>query len=489
MANDGRHKNRGNPLWPVLKIVGIYALVGCLWIVFSDAVLGWFVRDPLAVARAQTAKGLLYVATTAGLLYALINRQVRKYHDAEQALRRSQEQLLEENHERQQTEEFLRASKDLLGRKTAQLQEADKRKNEFLAMLAHELRNPLSPIRTTAELLRMNNRGADANIVRWLAILNRQVDHLARIVDDLLDTSRLSRGLIVLQKQPVNLADSVAQAVEMNREFLKSRRQRLELELPREPLMIVADPVRVVQIIFNLLQNATKFTGEEGQVAVAVSREGEEAVIVVRDNGIGIAPENRANIFDLFYQADVSLDRTRGGLGLGLTLVKRLADLHGGSVAVTSEGIGRGSTFEVRLPLNAGISELRPEDERPAKARAKILVVEADQDAAEALAEVLKGWNFRVWTSPDGERGLQLAKEIKPELVLMDIREQGLHGYKLCADIRAESGVVPVIQMALLGRDVGSGGGQVCFDRFLTKPVRMKDLEVELKGALASLGK
>jgi signal transduction histidine kinase len=252
--------------------------------------------------------------------------------------------------ERRRAEEEVRKSEQQIRAALEDLKEADRRKDEFLATLAHELRNPLSPIYTGIELMRLLDPN-DPELLEVRDMLSRQVQHLTRLVDDLLDVSRVTQGKVRLRMEPIDLAVVLNQAIETSRPLLESRRHELTVSLPDEPLYVQADPMRMGQVFANLLNNAAKYTAEGGQVAIAALRNGTQAVVRVRDTGVGIATDMLPRIFDLFAQADRSLDRSEGGLGIGLTLVRSLVEMHSGSVQVLSEGLGKGSEFIVRLPL------------------------------------------------------------------------------------------------------------------------------------------
>jgi|GEM_PF-6672806 len=395
--------------------------------------------------------------------------------------RQTEEQLRLENVERRQIEENLRQSKDLMRRQAEKLLEADRRKDEFLAMLAHELRNPLSPIRTTLELLRMHPMHADGRVEKWLELMNRQVDHLTHIVDDLLDTSRISRGVIVLQKQTVWLGSLIEQAVEANRLLFASQGQTFSVDAAPDELAVTADPVRLMQILSNLLHNASKYTPSGGSVALILRAEDDQAVIEVRDNGIGIAADVLPRIFDLFYQADRSLDRRMGGLGVGLTLVRQLAELHGGTVQAFSDGPGAGSRFVLRLPLDspAGPAPAVSQEFRPlgSERQLKVLVIEDNVDAAESLGEVLSHWGYRHWLCHDGLEALQQAGAIRPDAVLVDIGLPGIDGFEVCRRLRENPDLGKLRLAALTGygpqRENPRGH---LFDAYFTKPVDLDKL-------------
>src|SRR2546425_4619696 len=296
-----------------------------------------------------------------------------------------------------------RRLEDELRRHAEHLTDADRRKDEFLAMLAHELRNPLAPLFTSLELL----GSAVAGRERFLDMAKRQVKHLVRLVDDLLDVSRITRGKIALRKEPVLLADLAARAVELARPLVDARGHALTVSLPSEPVRLEADAVRLVQVLANLLGNAAKYTPPRGSIWLTAERVGDEVMVRVRDTGVGLSPALLPRIFDLFVQGDASLDRTPGGLGIGLTLVHALVELHGGRVEARSAGLEQGSEFLVWLPvLPSGLPALAAAPEAaPAVAadgRLQILLVEDHQDTAQSLAAMLEGWGHEGQGAFDG---------------------------------------------------------------------------------------
>jgi PAS domain S-box-containing protein len=362
------------------------------------------------------------------------------------------------------------------------LLEADRGKDEFLAMLAHELRNPLAPIRNAVQMLHAIEAG---DKLRWAQeIIDRQVKHLSRLVDDLLDVSRITRGKITLQKHPVSVADVVAQAIETSRPLIEGRKHRLEVKQPGEPVRVLADPTRLAQVILNLLNNAAKYTEEGGRIWLTVERAAREAVIRVRDNGLGIPREMLPRIFDLFTQVDRTLDRAQGGLGIGLMLVRRLVQMHGGSVAAASDGPGRGSEFTVRLPLlaesaadgdGAGTVE---ETLHPAR-RQRILVVDDNRDSADSLTMLLRLAGHEVVTAYDGEVGLDVARRWQPDVVLLDIGLPRLDGYEVARQLRRDKGLrkALVVAMTGYGKDEDRQRSQEAgFNAHLVKPVDLDEL-------------
>jgi PAS domain S-box-containing protein len=319
--------------------------------------------------------------------------------------------------------------------------EASRQKDEFLALLGHELRNPLAPIRTALQVLRL--KGTSEPVVEEMGtLMERQVGTLVRLVDDLLDVARITRGKIELRKEPVDLAAVVTRAVEMVRHALDERGHRLEVTLPPGPQQLLADPARLSQVLANLLANASKYTPAGGRIGLTAAREGDEAVVRVQDNGIGIRPENLSRIFELFIQGDRVTGSVREGLGIGLHLVRRLVELHGGRVAAFSDGLDRGSEFVVRLPLRTGDERAAASQPAPVpqarESPLRVLIVDDNHDAAETCAMLLRlhgGHEVRV--AHDGPSALAAAAEFLPEVVLLDIAlPGGMDGYEVCRRLR-----------------------------------------------------
>jgi signal transduction histidine kinase len=370
------------------------------------------------------------------------------------------------------------------------LKEADRRKDEFLAMLAHELRNPLAPIRNAVHILRL----VIPNEEQWrrpLEVIDRQSRQLARLVDDLLDVSRITRGQINLRKQPLEVAAVVAQAVETSRPLLEARRQRFEVRIPAEPIFVEADPTRLTQVILNLLNNAAKYTEEGGFIGLTVEREGggtgvlPVVVLHVRDSGMGIPLEMLPKIFEPFTQVEHTLDRAQGGLGIGLTLVRRLVELHGGTVQAFSEGRGRGSEFVVRLPTVS--KPLPPIEEgsgngvakRPSPGR-RILIVDDNRDSADSLAMLLHMLGHEVRTAYDGEDGLHAAQQFSPDIVLLDIGLPRLSGLETAQRMRRDLGLRDALLIAMTGygQDEDKRRSQEAgFNAHLVKPVDLGELQ------------
>ncbi len=344
--------------------------------------------------------------------------------------------------------------RDLLQQRTQELIEADHRKDEFLAMLAHELRNPLAPIRHAVRV--MQQLGEEDPQQPWARdVVERQVQHLARLVDDLLDVSRITRGKILLHKEPIDLATVVTHAVEASRPILQARRHHLTVTLPPERVHVEADLVRLAQVLGNLLNNAAKYTEEGGHIELTLEQEGDEVLVHVRDSGMGIAADMLLHIFDLFTQADQALARSQGGLGIGLALVRSLVQLHGGSVRAFSDGPGFGSEFVVRLPvLPEGRCPKGAEPvvdlSAPSPCR-RVLVVEDNVDAAQSLALLLKLSGHEMAVAHDGPAALTVAAGFQPHVVFLDIGLPGMDGYEVARQLRKHPGLEDVLLVALTG--------------------------------------
>jgi signal transduction histidine kinase/CheY-like chemotaxis protein len=369
----------------------------------------------------------------------------------------------------------------------AEAEAANRAKDQFLALLAHELRNPLAPIVTAAALLR--HPGTPAAVVEQSAgIVARQAKNLARLLDDLLDVSRITRGRIELRREIVSIADAVTSALEATRSLVDERRQTVTLTLPATPLHVEADPARLEQIIVNVLNNACKYTPAEGHISVAVSEERDEAVLRIRDTGIGISDEMLPRIFELFVQGDQSLAHTSGGLGIGLTLVQRLVQLHRGRLQARSEGPGRGSEFTIGLPLTRvpipSSAAAGPSPPRcPASA---VLLIEDNADARQSLRTLLEQHGHRVDEADDGASGLARAETTRPDIVLIDVGLPGLDGWEVARRIRSRRGAEPIL-VAITGygqADDRRRSREAGFDAHLTKPVASDHL-ADVLGGLA----
>jgi two-component system CheB/CheR fusion protein len=363
------------------------------------------------------------------------------------------------------------------------LTEADRRKDEFLAMLAHELRNPLAPLDNALQIVRSS--GATSPLIEPACqMMERQVQQLVRLVDDLLDVSRITRGKIQLRKEPVELATVVAQALETSRSLLMARQHELIVSLPTEPLWLDADRARLAQVFANLLSNAAKYTEEGGYVWLTAERQNQVVVLRVRDTGIGMTEEMLTQAFDLFAQADRSLDRSQGGLGIGLTLVRSLVRMHAGSVRAFSDGPGKGSEFVVLLPLLRGARPAgrAPEAGNVPEISRRILIVDDQVDAAESLAQLLALAGHEVRTAHGGPAALELARAYRPEVVLLDIGMPGMDGYEVARRLRQEF-AEQVLLVALTGYAQEADrrrSRDARINHHLVKPVNLKVLHALL---------
>jgi signal transduction histidine kinase len=375
---------------------------------------------------------------------------------------------------------------------TAALRDADRRKDEFLAMLAHELRNPLAPIRTAVQLLQLKEL-PEVQGTRAREVIERQVEHLVCLIDDLLDVSRITRGMITLQREPLLVATVVARAVETVRPAIDARRHQLTLDLSDDELTIDGDKTRLVQIVANVLHNAAKFMEPGGQIALTVTREGGEAVLRVKDRGLGIPQSALSRIFELFTQVHDTPGSSHGGLGIGLALVRRLVEMHGGTVAAASEGLGAGTEVTIRLPLSAAQPATPARDTAapraiPRMARRRILVADDNNDAASSLALQIELAGHDVRTAHDGVEALEIAGTFEPQIVLLDLGMPRMDGYETARRLRRRTGGDEVTLIALTGwgqqqdrlRTTEAG-----FDLHLVKPVTDVDLFAAIAASIA----
>jgi PAS domain S-box-containing protein len=376
--------------------------------------------------------------------------------------------------ERQQAEQAIREQ-------AQRLVEADRGKDEFLATLSHELRNPLAPLRNSLALLRMSG-GAEASMANVHALMERQVDHLVRLVDDLLEVSRITRGTFELRRERIDLGAIIRNAVETSEPLIYEGKHRLSVSLPDELLWLDGDPVRLAQILANLLNNAAKYTDDGGDLAVLARRDGDTAVITVRDNGRGIAAEALPRLFEMFSRGDGAGGRAQGGLGIGLALARRLAAMHGGTLDARSDGPGHGSEFFVTLPLAADQSSAVARDSRlkPAIRHQSILVVDDNRDAADSLALILQHLGSEVRIARDGGEALDILRDYSPTVILLDIGMPVLNGYEVARAIRTRfPGRRPAL-VALTGwgqeKDV-LAAREAGFDHHLVKPVEIAALQ------------
>ncbi len=376
---------------------------------------------------------------------------------------------------------------DITERRAAvdRLRESDRHKDEFLAILAHELRNPLAPIRTAVEILRTADLSAHRNASYAVEIIGRQSSNLIRLVDDLLDINRINQGKIVLQLAQIDMRAVVEQAIEMCRPLISLRNHQLDTELPEQSVPVRGDMVRLAQVAVNLLTNAANYTPPGGRIELALRVSESEAVISIVDNGIGIAPEMVARIFEPYQQASQSKDRATGGLGLGLTVCKRLMEMHGGSVEATSDGPGKGARFVARLAL-ANSPAARPAREASAPERGsslRVLVVDDNRDAAESLAKLMQMSGHEVRTLANGAAAVANAASFRPNVVLLDIGMPGMNGYEVARRLRElpDAGSMYMIAMTGYGSDADrTRSAESGFDEHLVKPVDFAALDALL---------
>jgi PAS domain S-box-containing protein len=386
--------------------------------------------------------------------------------------------------ERKQLEESLRSQ-------TEALREADQRKDDFLATLSHELRNPLAPLRNAVQILAL--RGDDPQVVAQTGeLLGRQVRQLVRLVDDLLEVSRISRGKIKLQKAPVDLAEIIATAVETSRPLIDAHRHTLAVSLPDRPVRVEADAARLAQVLSNLLNNAAKYTEDGGRIELIAKRVGNEALLLVRDNGVGIPPEILPRVFDMFMQVESSTDRSQGGLGIGLTLVRRLVEMHGGRVEARSEGPGKGSEFLASLPALVDPAPKSPrktagaEDASAAQDPRRMLIVDDNVDSAESMAVLLRLHGHEVRLSFDGQAALEEARAFRPEVIFLDLDLPKIDGYEVARRLRLDPAMKDMMMVAMTGygqEEDRQRTHEAGFQAHLVKPVDFDEVEELLSSA------
>ncbi|HEV3341531.1 MAG TPA: ATP-binding protein [Pirellulales bacterium] len=376
---------------------------------------------------------------------------------------------------------------EYLRQKAEALKEVDRRKNEFITVLGHEMRNPLAPLWHAVSVLEIIGR-SDASVLEVRDIVRRQVHQLTRLADDLLDISRIAQGKIELRKAPVDVSQAVAQAVETSTPYLRARLHQLDLAPPAEPLWVNGDASRLVQVLGNLLNNAAKYTEPGGRISLIVERENEQAVIRVRDNGIGIPPSMLPHVFELFTQGEWSANHSRDGMGIGLALVRRLVQLHGGTIDASSEGVGHGSEFVVRLPAIAPATAPRPAPPQPdqlqepaptSAAGRRILVVDDNVDTTTTLGMLLAVERHVVKVAHDGPAALTAAQEFRPDVILLDIGLPRMDGYEVARRLRELAEMKAVLLVALTGYGQDEDrrrSAEAGFDSHLVKPVSLEAL-------------
>ncbi len=369
-------------------------------------------------------------------------------------------------------------------RLSEELREADRRKDEFLAMLAHELRNPLAPISNSLQILRLSD-DLSPTVEHVRDIMERQVKQMARLVDDLLEISRITSGKIELRKEPVDLVAVIATAVETSRPLIDAAGHQLAITISQEPLNLDADPVRLAQVISNLLNNAAKYTEPGGQIWLSAEPQGSEAVVSIRDTGLGISADMLPRIFDLFSQVDRTLNRAQGGIGVGLTLARRLVELHGGQIEAHSGGRNRGSEFILRLPMNSiarrgAVGSVAPRVGAAAQTARRILVVDDQQAAAHILAKLLEMFGHQVRTAYDGTAALECVRRELPDVIVSDVEMPDMDGYELARRLRELPGADGLVLVALTGYGQSTDrirATEAGFDYHLVKPVGFETLQ------------
>jgi signal transduction histidine kinase/CheY-like chemotaxis protein len=377
-------------------------------------------------------------------------------------------------------QENLRNSVDMQRQMRDALTESDRRKDEFLATLAHELRNPLAPVRNASHILKA--RMPPTPELQWARdVIDRQVTQMTRLIDDLMDVSRITRGTFELRREHVALDEVVRVAVETSRPIIEASGHELVVNVPPEPINLDADVIRLAQVFSNLLNNAAKYTAPGGRIAVTAERDGNMVSVAVQDSGVGIPPSMLTQVFEPFTQLDNSLERTRGGLGIGLALAKRLVEMHGGAIEAHSSGAGHGSRFVVRLPVSARQNPARPsvlEGPGPVSAvsrgRRRILVADDNNDSATSLSILLNDAGYDIRTAGDGVQALETAAQFRPDIALLDIGMPKLNGYEVARQIRNQPWGRHVLLIALTGwggAEHRQKTAQAGFDHHLTKPV------------------
>lgn len=410
--------------------------------------------------------------------------RVRRQADEAASVRNDNIQLQALIEERRRLESELRDSNE-------RLLDADRRKNEFIAMLAHELRNPLAAI---GNCLRLMRASAAVEHAEWCReVIERQTHHLGRLIEDLLDVSRITHGKIELRRQETDLGALIERAVAAMRPLMDSRSHTLTARMESGPLPMDADPTRIEQVLVNLLNNAAKYTDPGGRISLEAWPEGAEAVVTVSDNGIGLAADVLPHVFDPFLQVDHSLNRSEGGLGIGLTLVKRLVELHGGKVTACSDGPGKGSVFEVRLPMlveaggAAGGSKGRGAESAVSTGRPRVLVVDDNVDTAKAMSLLLSESGYEVRVAHQGREALEAAREMRPEFVLLDIGLPEMDGYQVARAIRREGGKALLVAISgYAAEEDRRRSAEAGFDRHLVKPVDFDEVVGLLREARGS---
>ena len=445
------------------------------------SIIGLVMIMSLAAAAALLAR--LQGTITAPILdVARVSREVVDKRDYSQRVRKTTEDEVGE------LVDAFNAMIAEVGRRTAELRDADQRKDEFLATLAHELRNPLAPIRNALEILKLVGHDPE-KALKAREMMERQISQMVRLVDDLLDVSRITTGKLAVRKSVIDLAEPLQDAIETVRPFIQARDHRLEVSLAAEPIAVEGDRTRLAQVFSNLLNNAAKYTPPGGRIELFLGRDNYHAIVRVRDNGIGLAPESKAKIFDMFMQVDRSLERSQAGLGVGLTLARRLVQLHEGSLDVDSAGVGQGSEFTVRIPIALGRIEgdagAPQEGHAPAASR-RVLLADDNVDFINSLGELLTARGHQVRIAKDGAEALATAAEFRPEVAFLDIGMPKVHGFEVARRLRQAEATSKCLLVAVTGwgqENDRRRAREAGFDRHLVKPVTPADIEAIVESA------
>lgn len=437
-------------------------------------------------------------ARTSGSMY---QSEGRIWHAASNGYRYFEARAVPMVDEDGRIEEWIGTCTDVDERKRAEdaLKEVDRRKDVFLATLAHELRNPLAPIRTSINILE-RSVADPAKVSELTDVISRQLSRLILLIDDLLDVSRIRSGKVELRRRPVELGSVMKQAIETSQPLADGNKNEIEIRLPDDPIYVDGDPLRLTQVFNNLINNACKFTDPGGKISLTARKEEAAVVVSVLDNGVGIAPDKLSEIFEMFSQVDRAENRVQDGLGIGLSLAQRMVELHGGSIAARSDGLGRGSEFTVRLPVMAtpqavavdtagGVEDRESEAKFPKR---RVLVVDDNVDAARTLAMMLQLDGHEAEVAHDGEQAIVLAEESKPEIIFLDIGMPRISGYEVCRAIREKSWGKEIMLVALTGwgqKEDRKRSLEAGFDKHLVKPVELSALQSVMNGSEDTAGR